>query len=85
LKKNNQAAGPPVPTEARPPRYLSIQLLFSFINIKTLNLHADRGGVASLLLDYQSLPYFEIILNVALYNSKAAVLPVPTLLAFAEK
>jgi len=26
----------PVPTEARPPCYLSIQLLFNFINIKTL-------------------------------------------------
>jgi hypothetical protein len=43
------------------------------------------GRAASLLLDYQSLPYFEIILNIALWNSKAAVLLVPTRFCFEEK
>jgi hypothetical protein len=38
--------------------------------------------VASLLLDYRNLPYSEIMLNVAMYNIKAALLPVPTLLSF---
>jgi hypothetical protein len=40
--------------------------------------------VASLLLDYQSLPYFETTLNVALCISMAAVLPVPTRESFVE-
>ncbi len=35
-------------------------------------------SVAFLLLDYRNLPYSEIMLNVAMFNNKAALLPVPT-------